>query len=50
MDIEWLKAYYRGLGWTEQRITDFLREAVLNEKVKDRDVKRYEFRVSTVRE
>lgn len=50
MDIEWLKTYYRGLGWTEQRVTDFLRETALNEKAKDEDVKRYEFQVSTAKE
>ena len=32
MDEEWLTRYYRGLGWSEQRITDFLHKTELNEK------------------
>lgn len=40
MDKEWLVAHYKGLGWTEQRITDFLREAELNEKAKAQEALR----------
>lgn len=27
MDKQWLEAYYKALGWSEQRIADFLRRA-----------------------
>ena len=34
MDKEWLTKYYRGLGWNEDRIVDFLHKTELNEKHK----------------
>lgn len=40
MDKEWLTKHYMSFGWTEQRITDFLRRAELNEKAKAREALR----------
>jgi hypothetical protein len=37
MNTEWLTKYYRSLGWSEHRISDFLQRAVLNEARKKKE-------------
>lgn len=37
MNTDWLTKYYRSLGWSEYRITDFLERAALNETRKKKE-------------
>lgn len=39
MDQKWLVKYYKSIGWSEHRITDFLRRASVLEKIKEEQIK-----------